>query len=190
MSEAPGAVTVTVETEVDRETAAKYYTLYHETFSTLQVKAVARQLLHEHEFMEEMFDERVHKYVAWDAEGNAVGMSTLTRHLETVPWISPEFFAYHFPDHTARDAVFYLGFTLVTPHRRQTRIFQAMIERVVELLVAERAVCAWDICSHNDMTLSLQDNIERLLDRRADVTVAPIDRQTYYAGTFRGPVRD
>ena len=41
-------------------------------------------------------------------------MSTLTRHLETVPWISPEYFAYHFPEHTARDAVYYLGFTLVS----------------------------------------------------------------------------
>ena len=77
--------------------------------------------------------------------------------------------------------MYYLGFTLVVPHRRKSRIFQAMIERVVERLVSERAICAWDICSHNDMTLSLQDNIERLLYRRADVTVAPIDRQTYYA---------
>jgi hypothetical protein len=187
MTDAPVGVTVTVETEVDAETAAAYYELYRETFSALQVKAVARQLLHEHEFLEEMLDPRVHKYVAWDADGNAVGMSTLTRHLETVPWISPEYFAYHFPEHTARDAVYYLGFTLVSPHRRQTRIFQAMIERVVSVLVENKAVCAWDICSHNDMTRSLQSNIERLLYRRADVTVAPIDRQTYYAGTFRGP---
>ncbi|MET0525492.1 MAG: hypothetical protein ABWZ91_11860 [Nocardioides sp.] len=189
MSEAPQRVTVTVETEVDDDTAARYYKLYHDTFSALQVKAVARQLRHEDEFMEEMHDPRVHKYVAW-ADGEAIGLSTLTRHLETVPWISPQYFAYHFPEHTARNAVFYLGFTLVVPHRRQSRIFQAMIEKVVELLVSERAICAWDICSHNDMTLSLQDNIERLLYRRADVTVAPIDRQTYYAGTFRGPAAD
>jgi hypothetical protein len=190
MTDRPQPVTVTVEKEVDDETAARYYKLYHDTFSALQVKAVARQLLHEEEFFEEMSDPRVHKYVAWDEDGDAIGLSTLTRHLETVPWISPQYFAYHFPEHTARDAVFYLGFTLVVPHRRQSRIFQAMIERVVELLVEERAICAWDICSHNDMTLSLQDNIERLLYRRADVTVAPIDRQTYYAGTFRGPVVD
>ena len=48
-----------------------------------------------------MLDPRVHKYIAWDDDGVAVGMSTLTRHLETVPWISPDFFAYHFPEHTA-----------------------------------------------------------------------------------------
>ena len=89
-------------------------------------------------------------------------MSTLTSNLETVPWISPDYFAYNFPEHTKRNAVYYLGFTLVHPHRRQTRIFQAMISRVVEVLVADKAVCAWDICSHNDISLSLQDNIERL----------------------------
>ena len=87
-------------------TAARYYELYRETFSALQVKAVARQLLHQHEFLEEMTDPRVHKYIAWDDDGEAVGMSTLTRHLETVPWLSPDFFAYHFPDHTARNAVY------------------------------------------------------------------------------------
>ncbi len=54
MSEAPGPVTVTVETKVDSETAARYYQLYHDTFSALQVKAVARQLLHEDEFFDEM----------------------------------------------------------------------------------------------------------------------------------------
>ena len=132
MSEAPGPVTVTVETEVDAETAARYYALYHETFSALQVKAVARQLLHEQEFLEEMHDPRVHKYVAWDDDGEAIGLSTLTRHLETVPVDQPRVLRLPLPGHTARNAVYYLGFTLVHPHRRQTRIFQAMIDRVVE----------------------------------------------------------
>ena len=74
MSEAPGAG--------DRSRSRPRWTprpppattqLYHETFSALQVKAVARQLLHEHEFLEEMHDPRVHKYVAWDDDGEAVG---------------------------------------------------------------------------------------------------------------------
>ena len=50
-------------------------------------------------------------------------------------------------------AVYYLGFTLVHRQRRQTRIFRAMTERIVELLVDERAVCAWDICGYNDDVL-------------------------------------
>jgi hypothetical protein len=63
-----------------------------------------------------------------------------------------------------------------------------MVERIVELLVERRAVCAWDICAHNDELLGLNDNIERILHGCAEVTVAPIDRQTYYASTFHGPL--
>ncbi len=180
------SVAISVETEVDTDTAATYYRLYRETFGALETKAVARQLLSEDEFFEEMRDPRVHKYVAWDESGEAIGMSTLTADLETVPWISPGYFAHHYPEHTARRAVYYLGFTLVHRQRRQTRIFRAMVERIVELLVAERAVCAWDICAFNDEMLGLNDNIERILHGCADVTVAPIDRQTYYASTFHG----
>jgi hypothetical protein len=180
-------ISITVETAVEPAMAAAYFRLYRETFGALETLAVARQLLHEHEFLEEMRDPRVHKYVAWDDQGEPIGMSTLTSDLETVPWISPGYFAHHFPEHTARRAVYYLGFTLVDHRRRQSRVFRAMVERIVERLVAERAVCAWDICAHNDDLLGLNDNIDRILSGCADVTVVPIDRQTYYAGTFHGP---
>jgi hypothetical protein len=116
-----------------------------------------------------------------------VGLSTLTSDLETVPWISAAYFAYHYPEHAARGAVYYQGFTLVHRGYRKSRVFQILTERVVELLVAERAVCAYDICGYNNDTIGFADNIERLLHRNADVTVVPIDVQTYYSATFRGP---
>ncbi len=184
--QAPERVEVGVETRIDRPTAERYHRLYRATFSDLATRAVARQLLHEEEFMEEMLDERVMKYVARDEAGELVGLSTLTRDLTTVPWISPDYFAHHYPEHTARDAVFYLGFTLVEHRRRQAQVFQAMIETIVELLVAERAVCGYDLCAFNDATLGLGGSIERLLHRNADVVVRGIDTQTYYAAAFSG----
>lgn len=186
VAERGAALHISVETVVDDATAARYYRLYREAFGELATRAAARQLLHEHEFLEEMRDPRVHKYVAQDASGQVVGMSTLTADLETVPWISPEYFAHHYPEHAARQAVYYLGFTLVDTRQRQARVFAAMVDRIVELLVAERAVCAWDICGYNDDTLGLGRNIERVVGRTAEVTIAPHDRQTYYAATFTG----
>ena len=180
-------VEITVETDVDPETALSYYELYRDTFGALETKAVARQLLHKHEFLEEMHDPRVQKYVAWNECGEVIGLSTLTSDLETVPWISAAYFAHHYPEHTARGAVFYQGFTLVHRRYRKSRVFQILTERVVELLVAERAVCAYDICAYNNDTIGFAANIERLLHRNADVTVVPIDVQTYYSATFRGP---
>lgn len=180
---------VTIEETVDEETAQDYYALYRQTFGELATRAVARQVLHESEFLEEMRDPRVHKYVARLGE-QIVGMSTLTADLETVPWISPDYFAHHYPEHTARRAVYYLGFTLVRAEHRRSRVFQAMIERVVEVLVAERAVCAWDICAFNDDTIGFGAAIEHFLHGQAEVTVEKIDRQTYYAGIFVGAVRE
>jgi hypothetical protein len=180
-------IRITVETEVDDATALEYYRLYRDTFGELETLAVARQLLHEHEFVEEMSDPRVLKYVAWDEAGRAIGMSTLTKHLETVPWISPAYFAFHYPEHTARAAVFYLGFTLVHRDYRQSQVFQLITQRMMEIVIAERGVCGYDICSYNNRSIDFGANIERLLHRNADVTVERIDAQTYYAVSIRGP---
>lgn len=177
---------VSVEAKVDEPTAQQFYELYVATFGDLATEAVARQLLHEHEFMEEMVDERVQKYLARDEDGVAIGMSTLTTHLETVPWISPQYFAHHYPEHSARGAVYYLGFILVRHDRRRSRVFSDMITSIVDVLVANRAVCAWDICAYNNSALRLEENIEALLHRVSEVEVHPIDTQTYYRAAFTG----
>ena len=179
-------IRVTMEKEVDYVTAKRYYHLYRETFGELETSAVARQLLHESEFLEEMLDPRVHKYVAWDADGQAIGMTTLTSELETVPWISPGYFEHHYPEHHARGAIFYLGFTLVHPAHQGGHVFHAMIEPMTRRVMAENAVVAWDMCLVNDKR-GLGGSAGKLLRSLADVTIEPIDRQTYYAATFHGP---
>jgi hypothetical protein len=162
---------ITIETALDRDTAEVYYQLYLTAFGGLKVRAAARQVLHCHEFMDEMADPRVWKYVAWSEDGHPVGLSTLTRHLETIPWISAEYFAEKYPEHARRDAIYYLGFSLVSAPQRRSRIFDDMISTVVERLVEDRAVCGYDICAHNDQALRLGRHIESILRRRAEVCV-------------------
>jgi hypothetical protein len=181
---------ITVETEIPVQDAADFYGLYAAAFEPLRPSAVARQVLYEREFFEEMADPRVLKYVAWDPHDRPIGLSTLTRHLETIPWISPQYFTAHFPEHAARRAIYYLGFTLVHASTRRSRVFAEMIGAIVRRLVAERAVCAYDICSYNNRVLRLAGNIEALLHRTADVSVEVVDSQAYYAATFGGPSSD
>jgi len=181
---ATGEITVpkvTVESAVDLETARKFWTLYIQTFGEMSVKAVARQVLHEEEFMAEMLDPRVDKYLAWDESGEAIAMCTLTNHLETVPWISPEYFAFHFPEHTSRNAVYYLGFILVSQSSRRLRLFTQLIGQVSALLAERSAICAWDVCGYNNEVLGLAGAIETLLSHNiGEVDVEVIDTQTYY----------
>ena len=176
-------VKVTLEQRIDISTARRYYQLYRETFGPLQTQAVARQILHEAEFLEEMVDPRVNKYVAWDEDGEVIGISTLTSDLSTVPWISPEFFAARYPDHAARGAVYYMGWTLVRQERQGGRVFATMLRRMTEQIGDEQAVVAWDMCMVNDRPGSPRRG-NAMLESMADVTIETIDRQTYYAGTF------
>ncbi|MQW76241.1 hypothetical protein GHK92_10165 [Nocardioides sp. dk4132] len=177
---------VSIATDVDEETSARYYQLYRETFGELETRAAARQVLHEEEFLEEMHDPRVMKYLALDADDEVIGMTTLTRDLATVPWISPAYFAHHYPEQTERNAVYYLGFTLVRHARRQQHVFASMISVMTELIISERAVCAWDMCHYNDEVLGLGPAISQMLASRTELDVHPIDRQTYFAAVCAG----
>ncbi len=177
-------VHVTVETTITEDRIEMFHRLYEEAFGPLRTKAIARQVLHRSEFREEMIDPRVQKYVARTGDGEPIGVTTLTRHLETVPWISPDYFAARYPEHAARNAIYYAGFTLVAPSARQGAAFHAMIKSVVQVLVAQRAAVGWDICSYNNTELSFADSIRAVLDEQANVEVTVEDSQTYYAARF------
>jgi hypothetical protein len=175
---------VTFETVVTGEVAERFWKLYLEAFEPLRTRAAARHVLHREEFDEELADPRVLKLLAHDERGEAVGLTTLATDLAAVPWVSPEFFAARYPEHAARGAVWYVGFTLAHPGRRSTRTFMDMIDALVAHLAAHRVVCAYDVSRFNGDALRFADNLSRHLKRTQDVTVETVDRQTYYATTF------
>jgi len=180
------AATVSVETVVPTEASRMFFELYLAAFAPMRTRAAARNVLHEEEFYAEMSDPRVDKYVAWNPAGAPVGLTTLTNDLRTVPWISPEYYAAQFPEHTTRNAVYYLGFTLVHPDARRGTTFTDMIGQVVARLVADRAVVGCDICAYNNSALSFDKNIIKMLTAAAEVSVEVLDTQTYYSAEFRG----
>ncbi|WP_327109709.1 hypothetical protein OHB12_17690 [Nocardia sp. NBC_01730] len=177
---------VTVETTIPDDRIDLFHRLYEDAFGPLRAKAIARQVLRRDEFHAEMVDPRVHKHVARLGSGEPIGVTTLTRHLDTVPWISPDYFAARYPEHAARDAIYYAGLTLVAPSARQGAAFHAMIDSIVQVLVAERAAVGWDICSYNNTRFSFADSIRAMLDEQANVEVAVEDSQIYYVAQFTG----
>ena len=175
---------VSFEPTVAGHTAERFWELYLTAFEPLRTRAAARHVLHRAEFDEEMRDPRILKLLAHDARGEAVGLTTLATDLAAVPWVSPEFFAERYPEHAARGAIWYIGFTLAHPGRRSTRTFRDMIDALVAHLAEHRVVCAYDVSRFNDDSLRFADNLRRRLERTQDVTVETVDRQTYYATTF------
>lgn len=185
-----GGIRVTCLREADPGLWAEFWPLYEEAFGPLRERAAARQVLSREEFAEEFTDPRVWKYVAWDEAGEPVGLTTLTDDLSIVPWISPHYYAAHYPDQWRRRAVFYMGFTLVKPSLRHTRVFFAMLRPTVLRVASRGGVCAYDVCGFNDTMLRFGLGIDRLLHRLAEVDVAAVDVQTYYAVSFTGMLKD
>lgn len=183
-----GGVTVTCIQAASEELVTEFWPVYEEAFGPLRIRAAARQVLTFEEFTAEISDPRVWKYVAADAEGNLIGLTTLTSDLSTVPWISPEYFAHHYPEQSARQAVFYMGFTMVKPTLQRSRVFVAMLGPAVLRVASGRGVCAWDVCGFNDATIAA--GIERHIHRLAEVEVATVDVQTYFAAITTGVLKD
>ena len=171
----------TRETAIDGAAAQTLYSLYRQAFEPLKIQAAARQVLTGDEFFGQMQDSRIDKYVAWEPHGEPIGLITLTRHLDAMPWVSPEYFAARFPEQWARKAVYYLGYLLARPVTRRTRFLETICKLCIEPLVAERAVIAYDVCSYNNDVLGFADRISRVARQFADSHVHKLDAQVYYA---------
>ena len=159
---------------------AHFWSLYEQSFGPLRVRAAARQVLTEDEFAAELDNPRVWKYVALDTQGELAGLTTLTDDVSTMPWISPDYFAHRYPEETSRQAVFYVGVTLVRPDMRRDHVFTMMAKHVGNRVAAARGVLGYDICAYNDQDRSLGRVTARLLNRLSTFEVRPIDVQTYY----------
>lgn len=169
------------------EVIDQFWPTYIAAFSPLATRAAARHVLSQVEFEEEMRDERILKLLAHDAQGHPVGLTTLATDLAAVPWVSTEFHATHYPEHAARGAIYYVGFTLAHPGARRALAFVDMLDRLIEILVTDRVVCAYDVSRYNDETLRFADNLFARARRTCELDVDRIDVQTYYAATFHGP---
>lgn len=179
-----GSWRFTRETAIDPELVLVFHELYEVAFGPLRTQSLARQVLTEAEFREQMVDSAVTKYVAWTLDGEPVGLCTMTNQLHTVPWISPEYFAARYPEHWARDAIWYYGFTLAHPSQRHARFLDQMVEVSVGEPLAQQAVCAWDMCEFNDEGLGLGARLNRAFERFTGRTPDRTDTQNYYTVDF------
>ncbi|WP_245528940.1 hypothetical protein [Beutenbergia cavernae] len=183
----PGRARVATTRAVSDDVVEEFWPTYLAAFAPLAQRAAARHVLTREEFAEEMADERILKLLARDHEGHPVGLTTLATDLAAVPWVSPDFHARLYPEHAARGAIYYVGFTLAHPGRRRSRVFVDMLDALIEILVTDRVVCAYDVSRYNDETLRFAEHLFSRARRTCELDVDRVDVQTYYAATFHGP---
>jgi len=175
-------VRLTVERAIDSADVEAFYAMYAAAFAPMRSRAAARHMLTETEFAEEMADKRIEKYVVWADDGEPLALTTFTDDLTAVAWISPAFYADRYPEQTARNAVYYLGYTLVRPDRPAHRAARLMLDEIVRRLTEERAVCVFDVATYNDRRAV--GRFAALLRRQRGATLEAVDTQTYYGITF------
>ncbi len=156
-----------------------FYQLYGLAFDHLKTLAFGRQVLTRAEFVSQMGNERVWKYVIRTVDDEPVGLTTITRDLTTVPWISPDYFAAHYPEAWSRDAVYYLGFTLAHPRLRHQRIVDSLLRVGTAALERRRAVLAFDVCAYDERVLHFGERVQALLRQRPAASYATVDTQNY-----------
>lgn len=171
---------MTNEKVIAPELVELFHRLYAGAFAPIASLAAARHVLTFAEFAEEMADPRIEKHVFWDADGAPVALATYTRDLRAIPWISPAFYAARFPEAAARDAIVYMGYSLVHPAHQGKGVMRMLLEDTVATVRAVDGVGVFDACAYNDARQI--GYLHKMIAQMG--SIEPVDTQTYYACTF------
>jgi hypothetical protein len=164
--------------------AEEFLHIYRSAFLPLERLAPARQSLTDDEFMMEMRDERVLKFVCNDREEDTVALGFMAADLAVVPWISPPYYAARFPDHYARGAIYYFGSLLVRPDRQGGSWATMLLTEMSKQVMANSAIAAFDCCAYNIRVLRLPELIATVGQRLGRVETVELDSQQYFAYVF------
>jgi hypothetical protein len=163
-----------------------YWSLYEEAFAPSKTLSPCRQYLTEEEFLAELADERIIKFVLWDG-AEPLAMALIATDLAAVPWISPPYFERRFPEEFARGALWYFGALLSAPHVRRMGNAELLLDHIVNFVVSSEAVACFDCASFNAHLLpQLVKDATRKQANLDDADCLELDLQTYYAFTARG----
>jgi hypothetical protein len=172
---------------VDSSRADELWELYQKAFTPLARKAAERQIIPRDEFLADMRDARIWKYVGYDAEGKAIGLAVLTRHLETNPWINVEFFAHRWPREHEEGRIYYLGYILIDPAQRRPGLYLDLLRPMAVTLSQANAVMGFDVSQASKEVLSFLRPFTRHVRDEVVPQFVTIDAQAYYAVSFHHP---
>lgn len=180
---------------VNDATSERLWQVYRRAFAHLATEAVHRELLTREEFLQEMREPRLWKYVGFDPDEEPIAFATLTRHLETVEWINAEYFAARWPQEYAEGRVYYIGFIALDPDHQGQRRYRQILQPVVRTIAEARGVAGFDMCGYNVHVSEVLRNSMRAAGPPHVPDVQTLDTQTYFAVSFReadgvGPTRD
>lgn len=154
------------------------WALYQRAFGPLAGRAASRHVLAEDQFDAEMADSRITKLVV-DAAGRPVSLLTFTRDLDTISWVSADYYRDRYPTEATSGSLMYITTMLTDPAYVGPEAF-LLLTAALDPLIGVGAV-GFDICGSNvdrGFATALQRRMLQLRDGAG--TLERLDTQTFY----------
>ena len=178
---------VTHEREIRGDNAEALWEAYYENFQPLAELAMLQHVFSREEIMAELANPDILKIVAWQ-DGHPVGLGMVTNVLEAVPQISPQFLRAKYPEHAARQAIYFGILVMVSPRVRGRTIFGRVYTELWQVPAKAGGVLAFDICEFNRTLFDADALAGRIASQFPRANVGVVDRQTWYVAELPEPL--
>lgn len=180
-------ITVTHHEVVDGDLATELWTSYRANFEPLAELAILQHYYDEAEIREEFENPRIDKIIVWQ-DGAPVGLGMVTNSLEDVPQISPRFLRRRYPEHAARDAIYFGILVMVSTPQRGLTIFSRLYTELWQVPARAGGVLVFDICEFNRELFDTDALAARIASQFPGGSVSVLDRQTWYVADLPAPI--
>ena len=181
------AIVITHERSISGSQAETLWEAYRTNFEPLAELAVLQHLYSRDEVLAEFGNPRIIKIVGWQ-DDRPVGLAMVTNSLDDVPQISPAFLRAKYPQHAARNAIYFGILVMVVPGTRGLTLFGRLSTELWQMVAGAGGVLVWDVCDFNRTTFSSEKVAQRIADGFPRSNLQVLDRQTWYAAELPEPL--
>jgi fatty acid desaturase len=179
-------VTMTISNRIDPVHLPRLWDIYATAFEPLRERALLNHLYPREVFEELVLDDRVFKIIGW-IDGEPVGIAAATSHLDLVPQISPPFLHRRYPEHAARDAIFFGIFVCVDAEVRVNSLTARLIAGMGQVAAVRDGVIICDVSQYNS-DLGVDRMVGRVTSWFPNGSFSRIDSQHYYESVLPEPL--
>lgn len=181
-------LSVSEELVVDGDIAEALWSIYAESMGPLDQVAAMKQLESKELMLERFANPEIIKVVGWDGD-EPVGLGLLTRNMDLVGEVSPDFFANQFPEQAARNAIYYGMSVLVKPTQRGLTMFSRIYIAMWQIPANLAGVLIFDMCQFNRDVVGADKIVETIAGNFPKSKWSIIDQQSWYAAELPEPLR-
>jgi hypothetical protein len=171
------------------EPAEQLWEAYRNNFEPLAKLAMLQHFYSREVVLAEFANPNIVKIVGWQ-EGRPVGLAMVTNSIDEVPQISPDFLRASYPEHAAKNTIFFGILVMVSPMVRGLTLFSRLYLELWQIPAKAGGVLVYDICDFNRVSFDTDKLSQRIADNFPESSVKVLDRQTWYVAELPKPFPD